>query len=111
MTEDQKTYQRAVGTSLLGLAVQFGISLGLLILYLWSMRNEVLLAALLHAVGGLGIWVALCFLYMQHRQERIESLEAEAIARRHGADSSIFETSADDLAVQQKRLRWLYRWM
>ena len=122
--EDQKTYQRAVSASLLGLGIQLLMTIGLGILYLWtgSVQSEggpavlrsgdpVVLAAFWHALGGLGIWVALWFLYMQHKQERIESMEAEAIARRHGADTSIFETTADDLAVQQKRLRWLYRWM
>lgn len=110
MTEDQKTYQRAVSVSLLGLGVQILVAVSLLILWLWS-KNEVLASAFYHGLGGLGLWAALWALFMQHKRERAEALDAEQIARRHGTDTSIFETSADDLAVAQKRLRWLYRWM
>jgi modulator of FtsH protease HflK len=109
--EDHKTYQRAVGASFLGIVLQFLVAVALLVLWLWAQRNEVLEAAFYHGLGGLGIWAALWFLYMQHKRERIEALEAEQIARRHGTDTSIFETTADDLAVQQKHLRLMYRWM
>jgi modulator of FtsH protease HflK len=110
MNKDQQTYQRGVSASLLGLAIQLIVTALLIGLWGWS-KSEVLMSAALHAAGGLGLWAALLIVFQQHKLERIESLEAEQIRRRHGGDTSIFETSADDLAVAQKRLRWLYRWL
>lgn len=110
MSEDQRTYQRAAGASLLGLAVQILVSIGLLLLALWTESNA-MTAATWHAFGGIGLWICLWIVYQQHKLERIEALEAEQIAARHGADSSIFETSADDLSVARRRLKWLYRWL
>jgi len=110
MSQDQQTYQRAAGASLLGLAVQLVVSFSLLILYFWT-RSEALLSATWHAFGGVGLWVCLWIVYQQHKLERIEALEAEQLAARHGTDSSIFETTADDLSVARRRLQWLYKWI
>lgn len=108
MSEDQKTYQRAVGVSLLGFVVQLAMGLGLLMLWLAS-KSQVPLVAAYFAFGGLPIWVCLAVVFQQHKLERVESLEAEQIAKRHGADTSIFENTADELAVARKRLALLYR--
>ncbi|MBI1371090.1 MAG: hypothetical protein GC162_20870 [Planctomycetes bacterium] len=119
MTEDQQTYQRAAGASLLGLGVQLLVSLGLLILSLWAGNGLMkegnqslpLMFATWHAFGGLALWVSLWLVYQQHKLERIEALEAEQLAARHGTDTSIFETTIDDLSVARRRLAWLYKWI
>ncbi|QNN22768.1 protease modulator HflK [Planctomycetales bacterium ZRK34] len=110
MSQDQQTYQRAAGASLLGLAVQLLVAFGLLVLSFSSMSDAIGVATW-HAFGGVALWLCLWIVYQQHKLERIESLEAEQLAARHGTDSSIFETTADDLSVARRRLRWLYKWI
>jgi len=110
MSEDQQTYQRAVGAALLGLGVQLLAAFVLLVLAMWA-DNPLLRTATWHAFGGVGLWVCLWIVYKQHQLERIEALEAEQIAQRHGADSSIFETTADDLNVARRRLKWLHKYL
>jgi len=110
MQEDQSTYRHAVGAALMGLGVQALSAMVLLILALWA-DNAAFTAATWHAFGGLGLWLCLVILYQQHKLEAIERLEAEQLAERHGTDSSIFETRADDLAMQRRRLRWIYKWL
>ena len=109
MNEDQQTYQRAAGSSLLGLGIQLALTAVLMILALWA-AQWALYGAMLHALGGVGIWVCLWLVYQQHRLEREESLEAEQLAARHGTESSIFEIGADDLSVARRRLQSLYKW-
>jgi regulator of protease activity HflC (stomatin/prohibitin superfamily) len=109
MSKDRQTYQRATSAALAGLAVQLIVALALLLLALWS-QNAALAAATWYAFGGVGLWACLWVLYQQHRLERTEALEAEQLAARHGTDSSIFETTADDLSVARRRLDGLYKW-
>ena len=110
MSNDQQTYHRATSAALAGLAVQVIVALALLLLALWS-QNAALAAATWYAFGGVALWACLWVVFQQHRLERIEALEAEQLAARHGTDSSIFETSADDLSVARRRLDWLYKWI
>jgi len=110
MSQDQQTYQRAVTGALLGLGVQIVIAVALLIMGLWS-QNAAVVAATWQAFGGLALWIALAIIYQQHKLERIEALEAEQIAERHGSDSSLFETTAEDLSVHRRRLTLLYKWL
>ncbi len=108
--QDQQTYKRAVFASLLGLGVQVIVAAGLAILAMYT-GNASIGAAAWHAFGGLGLWLCLAIVYQQHKLSEIEALEAEQLALRHGADSSIFQTNADDLAVAARRLTWLYKWL
>lgn len=109
MSEDQQTYQRAVAAALLGLAVQAAVALALGVLALVTV-NPAVYAACWHAVGGLLLWLCLVVVYQQYKLERAEALEVEQLAERHGAESSIFETSAEDLSVARNRLRRFIRW-
>lgn len=109
MSQDQQTYQRAVNASLVGLAIQVVVALVLLLLAL-RMDGQVLLTATWYAFGGVLLWVILAIVHQQHKLERIEAIEADALAQRHGTDSSIFQTSAEDLSVARRRLRRLEKW-
>jgi regulator of protease activity HflC (stomatin/prohibitin superfamily) len=109
MSEDQQTYQRAVAAALLGLAVQAAVAAALGVLALVTV-NPAVWAACLHAAGGLVLWLCLVVVYQQYKLERAEALEVEQLAERHGAESSIFETSAEDLSVARNRLRRFIRW-
>ncbi|MBI1373980.1 MAG: hypothetical protein GC159_14755 [Phycisphaera sp.] len=110
MSNDIQTYKRAVHAAILGLGVQIVMSLVLAMLAL-NTHNAAVESTLYFEVLGLPLWVCLVILFQQYKLERIEALEFEQIADRHGTDSSIFETAADDLRVQQKRLAWLHRWI
>lgn len=109
MSEDQQTYRRAVSAALTGMAVQIVVAVVLLVLGLWSKCPAVQIAAF-QGFGGIALWITLAVVYQQHRLERLEALEAEQLAARHGTDSSIFETTAEDLSVARKRLRRLHKW-
>jgi len=109
MRQDQKTFQRGVTTALLGGAVQLLIAFALLIIGLW-IGGAALAAAAWHAFGGIGVWLVLALVYQQHRLVRIEAAEAEQLSRAHGADSSIFETSADELSRARARLERFQKW-
>jgi membrane protease subunit HflK len=108
MTHDHHTYQRALSGALLGLGAQVLLTLALLGLSFYT-ASPAAAAATFHAGGGLLIWLLLVVIFQQHKLERLEALEAEQLAQRHGSDSSIFETSADDLAVARRRLHRLIR--
>ncbi len=110
MSTDQQTYQRASATSLLGLGVQFAVAVVLLLMYFWS-GHPATLAATYHAAGGLLLWFCLWLIFQQHKLERAEALEAERLGQLHGEESSIFETTVDDLSVARRRLAALYRWV
>ena len=109
MKQDQQTYQRGVTAALIGGAVQLLVAAVVLVLGLWLDSDGVGIAAW-HAFGGLGIWVVLAIVYQQHRLVRLEALESEELARTHGTQSSIFETSADELSVARRRLEMLQKW-
>ena len=108
MDQDQQTYSRAVSGSLIGLVVQAAVAFGLLYIGRGAQDAAVTVGAW-YAFGGLLIWICLAVLYQQHKLERLESMETEQLAERHGTESSIFETSAVDLVVARKRLERLYR--
>jgi len=109
MTQDSQIYQRAVIAALWGFGVQVLVTAVLAVLGLW-LGSAVVIASTWHAAGGLAIWLVLALIYQQHKLERIEALEADALRRSHGAESSIFETSADELSVARRRLQRLTRW-
>lgn len=109
MRQDQQTFQRGVTAALLGGAVQLGVALALLVMALW-IGGAALEAATWHAFGGLGVWLVLVLVYQQHRLVQLEAMETEELSRAHGAESSIFETSADELARARKRLERFQKW-
>ncbi len=109
MRYDQQTYQRGLSAALLGGAVQLAVALILLVLGLW-LGSRVVIAATWHAFGGLGIWIMLAVIYQQYRMVRLEALEADELRQTQGADSSIFESAADELTLAQRRLERLQTW-
>ena len=58
MSQDQQTYQRAAGASLLGLAVQLLVAFALLVLGIKS-QAEAIGVATWHAFGGVAMWLCL----------------------------------------------------
>lgn len=110
MTEDHRIYQRGAATALFGFFIQLALVIALFILG-FATTTPALAICAWYALGGLPLWAFLWVVFNQHKLERLESLEAEELAARHGTDSSMFEVSADDLSIARRRLRWLYKWV
>lgn len=101
MKPDHLSYRRAATVSLVGLAVQFAITLTFGLYGYYKESHAAVTAALFSAVGLL-VWVTLAILFDQQRRERVEAIEAESLASE--AASSVFESGEDDLRVAARRL-------
>lgn len=108
MKADQQTAARATSTSLLGLALQIAMGLGLLI-YAFLAKDRPAISGAAFILAGSMVWLVLAILFDQHRRERIEALEAEAIAASAAGRSSVFGETAQDLRVAARRLAWMHR--
>lgn len=108
---DHHSYARAASAAALGLGLQLILAIGHLVIWATLGTRDAVLAAGLHAAGGIGVWLTLWLVFKQHRLERLEALEAEQLAAGEAADSHMFEMAADDLAVMRRRLRWMHKWL
>lgn len=109
MAEDHQTYSRAVSVSLLGLILQGAIAL-IFLLYAVFEEDHASLSASMHAALGLPVWLMLVIVYDQHRRERLEAMEAEALAADDSRAASVFESGGADTRAAAKRLAGLYKW-
>jgi regulator of protease activity HflC (stomatin/prohibitin superfamily) len=109
MAHDQQTYLRGRNAASIGLAAQFILAVVAAFLGLAS-GSFVVNAASLHLFGGLPIWIILILIYNQQRLERIESLEAEEIARQDQRAAAIFDQHADELDLSRRRVDKLVKW-
>ncbi|MEX2218226.1 MAG: SPFH domain-containing protein [Phycisphaerales bacterium] len=110
MKADYLSYQHATHRSLLGLAIQIGLGLILLVYSVYARDHAAQTAAYFMLLGA-PIWLTLALVFDQHRRERIEAVEAEAFAASDFAAASVFERQADDLRVAHKRLRSMHRFL
>ena len=96
--------------SLLGLLLQAGLFVYLLLFGLWC-RSLAVQAAAWQSLGGVGIWLCLLLVFRQKRLLIIEQLEATALAR--GRGGSIFEADAADqeLMLSRRRIAWMLKWL
>lgn len=118
MKADYLSYRKATSVCLLGLALQTALGLTLLIYGLLATRQSgpIVIGDPAAVSGGLFIllgdivWLMLAVLFDQHRRERIEHMENEALLASGARESSAFsEQSNDDLRVAAKRLSWMHR--
>lgn len=116
MKADYLSYKRATTVSLLGLALQIGMGLALLIYGLVARNvdgrpspDHLALTCGFFVLSGSVVWLMLAILFDQHRRERIEDLEAQALTASGARDASVFNEGADDFRVAAKRLAWMYR--
>lgn len=116
MKADYLSYKRATTVSLLGLALQLGMGIALLI-YAVVARNadgrpspdHLALTCSYFVLAGSLVWLMLAILFDQHRRERIEDLEAQALTASGARESSVFNEGTDDFRVAAKRLAWMHR--
>lgn len=110
MKADYQSYKRAASVCLLGLFLQLAMGLTLLVHSVLSHNHAGLTGALYILLGGV-VWLSLAIVFDQHRRERIEALEAEAIAQQGGRALSVFGEGASELRVAAKRLAGMHRVM
>ena len=108
MKADHLSFKRAASVSMLGLAIQIAITLILLLYGLFGKDNAALSASFFSMVG-VGVWLVLLLLFDQHRRERVEAMEAEALASE--AATSVFDEGAADLRIASKRLQTWYKFV
>lgn len=108
MKADYLSFKRAVSVSLIGLAFQLAMGLPLLaygIIY----RDHAAISGALLVLALSPVWLMLAIVFDQHRRERIEALENEALDETGAREASVFSEAATDLRVQHNRLLWMHR--
>ncbi|MBZ0173625.1 MAG: hypothetical protein K8E66_14680, partial [Phycisphaerales bacterium] len=108
MKADHLSFKRAASVAMLGLAIQIGITLILLLYGLYG-RDNAAFSASFFSLVGVFVWLVLMLLFDQHRRERLEAMEAEALADE--AATSVFEEGAADLRIASRRLQTWYKFV
>lgn len=108
MKADHLSFKRASSVSMLGLAIQIAVTL-VLFFYSYYSGDHAAFSASFFSMVGIVVWFVLLLLFDQHRRERLEAMEAEALASE--ANTSVFEEGAADLRLASRRLQTWYRFV
>jgi membrane protease subunit HflK len=108
MKADYQSYARATRISLLGLAIQVLLGAGLLVYSVLGRDYGAFGGSVVILIGSLG-WIVLAIVFDQHRRERVEAMENEALDAR--GDSSVFDASASANTIAARRLAWMHSWL
>lgn len=126
MKADYLSYKRATSVSLLGLALQLGMGL-LLVAYsflatpdidpnkvtaiIWF-GDESARTGGLYIILGSVVWLLLAIVFDQHRRERIEQMEMEALNASGARESSAFASGeGSDFRVAHNRLVAMHKYL
>lgn len=107
MRADYLTFRRATSESVRGLLLQAVLAIGVLIYAIVARDDAAWTAAAFIGIGVLA-WLTLAVVYDQHRRERIEAIENEALASAPTAGTSVFEKQ-DEFLPAARRLAGLYK--
>lgn len=108
MKADYITYRQATRVSVGGMTLQIGLTVALLIYGILG-RDHTAISGALFAGIGIIAWLVLSIVFDQHRRERIEAMEADALATSPTAGTSVFASQADEFRPAAKRLAGLHR--
>src|SRR5437899_6248283 len=108
MRADYLTYQRATSECIRGLALQLVLTIAVVIYAALARDHAAMTAAAYLAVGCIG-WLCLCIVFDQHRRERIEAMEVDAMAASPVGGSSVFEET-EEFRPAAQRLAMLHRY-
>lgn len=108
MKVDYHTYRHASKASLLGLGIQLVLGIALL-LFAVIFRHHAAMTGALYILSGSVVWLFLAVVFDQHRRERIEALESEAMERSGAAGSSVFAEGDDEAKAAARRVAWMHR--
>lgn len=103
---------RGRNVCLFGLVIQVVLGMAMMLLY-GGNTSIATLAAALHLLGGIFIWTPLIIIYHQRKLVAEESLESQRLRqeREAGGGEALFELEEEEFLIQQRRLRWMYRWL
>ena len=107
MKADYLSYRIATGRCILGMVLQ-GALAAVLVVYGITTRDHAAVTASAYTILGVPIWLALAIVFDQHRRERVEALEAEALTQQ-GGSTSVFDTAAGEFRPAAKRLATMHR--
>jgi regulator of protease activity HflC (stomatin/prohibitin superfamily) len=107
MKADYVTYQKATARCFIGAVVHAVLAASLLV-YGVKFSDHTAVTAAWFVGAGVLIWIGLAIVHDQHRRERIEALEHEALASDQGG--SVFE-GGGDFRVAAKRLDLVEKWI
>jgi len=110
MRTDHIAYQRATRISGLGLLLQLGVGLTLLI-YGSVAGASVFVVGSSYVLAGTLVWATLTLVFHQHRLERIEAMEFEEIEAAAEAGATMFEGEGAEAKVAARRLELMHRWL
>jgi len=108
MKADYLSYRRATNVSFLGLVIQLVLGL-LLFVYAYVSADHAAMTAAIYMGIGLLAWIGLAIIFDQHRRERIEAFEAEAMSS-SGVGESVFDEAGAELNVAARRLQAMYKY-
>lgn len=108
MKVDFHTYRRAVGVSIAGLVLQVVLG-AILLIYGFLGKDATAFIAAVYSGFGILIWLALAIVFDQQKRERIEAIEAEALAQQQ-TGTSVFQGDGGEFRVAAKRLAGLQKW-
>jgi len=110
MKADFQSYAQATSRCLWGLLLQLAMGLALLIYAIYA-RDHAAMTASAFVLIGVPVWLLLLIVFDQHRRERIEAIESEAMSASDVAGSSVFEEGGDDLRVAARRLQAMHKYL
>ena len=110
MRIDHVAYQRATRIAGIGLLLQLGIGLTLLI-YGTVAGDSTFSIGSAYALAGTVVWATLILVFNQHRLERLEAMEFEEIEAAAAAGTTIFEGESREARVAARRLELMHRWL
>lgn len=114
MRPDYQSFRRAASVSLVGLAIQFvlTVSMGLYGYFRGGSADgydQGAITASIFGAVGLLVWLALAIYFDQARRAAIEEMEAKALS--DSPSSSVFDEAGDELRVNARRLAGMTKLM
>lgn len=106
MNVDYTSYRRGASVSIMGMVVQVILAIVLAAYGVIATDRSAIAASLMVAIGILA-WLAMAIAFDQHRRERIEAMEQEALGT--AGVGSVFEKGADEFRPAARRLVGIYK--
>ena len=106
MNVDYTSYRRGASVSIMGMVVQVILAIVLAAYGVFLNDKSAIAASLMVAIGILA-WLAMAIAFDQHRRERIEAMEQEALGT--AGVGSVFEKGADEFRPAARRLVGIYK--
>ena len=110
MRVDHHAYRKATAVAGFGFLLQGAMALVLLI-FAWLSEDTVFRFAAAYFFGGLFVWLSLIAVFNQHRQERLDSLEADELMAAKADTGSVFQSGREQEGPSARRLRLMHKWL